>query len=441
MRRTIVIATTTLLAAAAFVLFGGALRESPSAEASAIPAEQAAAAFDPAFSSVKDAASLVLRLQQQIRQNPEDAASHALLGLAYQQRSRETGDVAYYRRAEAASLRALELDEKGSVALSGLTSLALTRHRFEEALVFARRARALAPTEPRTLGAIGDALVELGRYREGFATFDELGQVKPGLPAYARVSYARELLGDHDGAVAAMRLAAETAVPGSEAAAWTAVQLGKLFFLGGDRRSAERQYRIALAHIPGYAAAFDGLALVEAARKRLSRAIAFERRAVETAGLPEYVATLGDLLRRAGRPEAAVRQYAVFNEIERTERANGVRNGLEEALVHIDHGENVRAATALAYSDFRARPTVHAADTVAWGLARQGRCAEAKGYSKRALRLGTQDAALFFHRGMIDRCLGNRDVATRWFRRAVDLNPGFSVLWSPLAAKYAKLSS
>ena len=347
--------------------------------------------------------------------------------------------MAFYRRAEAASRRALELDEKSSVALSGLTSLALTRHRFAEALVFARRARALAPTEPRTLGAIGDALVELGRYREGFATFDELGQVKPGLPAYARVSYARELLGDHDGAVAAMRLAAETAVPGSEAAAWTAVHLGKLFFSGGDHQGAEREYRIALAHVPGYAAAFDGLALLEAARKRLPRAIAYERRAVAATGLPEYVATLGDLLRRAGRPEAAARQYAVFNGIELTERANGVRNGLEEALVHIDHGENVRAATALAYSDFRTRPTVHAADTVAWGLARQGRCPEAQGYSRRALRLGTTDASFFFHRGMIERCLGNRDEATRWFRRAVDVNPGFSVLWSPVAAGFARL--
>jgi hypothetical protein len=52
MRHTILIATTTLFAAAALVLFGGVLRESPSAEASAIPTDSAAAAFDPAFSSV-----------------------------------------------------------------------------------------------------------------------------------------------------------------------------------------------------------------------------------------------------------------------------------------------------------------------------------------------------------------------------------------------------
>jgi tetratricopeptide (TPR) repeat protein len=441
MRQTILIATATLVAAGAFVLFGGALRESPSAGASALPAESVAAAFDPAFSSVKDAASLALRLQRQIRQSPDDASSHALLGLAYQQRARETGDVAYYRRAESVLERALELDERSAVALQGLTSLALTRHRFHEALAYARRARALAPTEARTLGAIGDALVELGRYREGFATFDKLGRIKPGLPAYARVSYARELLGDHAGAVAAMRLAVETAVPGSEAAAWTAVHLGKLFFSGGDHKSAERQFRTALAHVPGYPAAFDSLALVEAARGRLDRAISLERRAVAAEQLPEYVATLGDLLQRAGRPRAATRQYAIFNSIEVAERANGVRNGLEQALIHVDHGERVQVALALAYSDYRRRPTIQAADIVAWGLARSGRCAEAKRYSKLALRLGTQDSAMFFHRGMIERCLGNDEEAARWFRRAVELNPGFSVLWSPLAAKYAKLSS
>ena len=119
------------------------------------------------------------------------------------------------------------------------TSLALTRHRFAEALVYARRARELAPTEVRTLGPIGDALVNLGRYREAFATFDELGRLKPGLAAYARVSYARELRGDRRGAIAAMRLAAETGGRSVERSApWQAFLLG--------RRPRER--RAALPH-------------------------------------------------------------------------------------------------------------------------------------------------------------------------------------------------
>jgi tetratricopeptide (TPR) repeat protein len=438
MRHTILIATTTLLAAGAVVLFGGVLRESPSAGASALPAERVAAAFDPMFASARNADALVLRLQQQIRQSPDDAASHGLLGLAYEQRARETGDTSYYPRAETVLRRALELDEENAVAVSGLASLALSRHRFGEALVLARRARALAPTEARTLGAIGDALVELGRYREAFHVFDRLAQLKPGLAAYARVSYARELLGDRSGAIAAMRLAAETAVPGSEAAAWTALQLGKLFALGGDHASAERQFRTALGHVPGYAAAFDGLALVEAARGRLSRAISFERRAVATVPLPQYVATLGDLEQRAGRPRAAARQYSVVEAIDRAQRESGVTTDLELALFRIDHDRGLKAATSQAPAAYRLRPSIDAADVVAWGLARSGRCLEAKSYSKLALRLGTEDSLKFFHRGMIERCLGNDVAGKRWLQRALGLNPGFSPMWSPVAARYAR---
>ena len=420
------------------MLFGGVLRESPSAGASALPAGRVAAAFDPAFSSAQNAASLVLRLQQHLRQSPGDAASHALLGLAYEQRARETGDSAYYPRAEIVLRRALELDDESATAYSGLASLALSRHRFGEALVLARRARQLAPTEARTLGAIGDALVELGRYHDAFATFDELARLKPGLAAYARVSYARELRGDRRGAIAAMRLAVETAVPGSEAAAWTALHLGKLYASGGDHTSAERQFRIALAHVPGYAAAFDGLASVEAARKRLSRAVAFERRAVAAVPLPQYVAALGDLLQRAGRPRAAARQYSVVSAIDRIQRANGVRTDLELALFRIDHGRELAIATARALDAFRLRPSVDAADVVAWGLTRSGRCVEAKRYSKLALRLGTQDGLKFFHRGMIERCLRDHAAAERWFRRALSLNAGFSPRWAPVAARYAR---
>jgi tetratricopeptide (TPR) repeat protein len=438
MRHTILIATATLVAAGAFVLFGGVLRESSSAGASALPAERVAAAFDPAFSSAQNAASLVLRLQQQIRQSPDDAASHALLGLAYQQRARETGDAAYYPRAETVLRRALELDAENAVVFSGLASVALSRHRFGEALLLARHARTLSPTEARTLGAIGDALVELGRYRKAFATFDELARLKPGLTAYARVSYARELLGDRAGAISAMRLAAETAVPGSEAAAWTALHLGKLFFLGGDHQSAEREFRTALAHVPGYAAAFDGLALIEAARKRLSRAISLERQAVAAVPLPQYVATLGDLLQRAGRPRAAARQYAVVGAIDRVQRVSGVNTDLELALFRIDHDRGLAAATHQALSAFRSRPSIDAADVVAWGLNRGGRCVEARRWSKLALRLGTEDSLKFFHRGMIERCLGNVVAAQLWLRRAVELSPGFSPLWSPVAARYAR---
>jgi Flp pilus assembly protein TadD len=74
---------------------------------------------------------------------------------------------------------------------------------------------------------------------------------------------------------------------------------------------------------------------------------------------------------------------------------------------------------------------------LAWANERNGRCLEARRWSEQALALGTQDATMFFHRGMIERCLGRDATAADWFRRALDLDPAFSVHWAPVAARFA----
>jgi tetratricopeptide (TPR) repeat protein len=202
--------------------------------------------------------------------------------------------------------------------------------------------------------------------------------------------------------------------------------------------SAAHEFRIALAHVPGYAAALDPLASIEASRGRLPRAIALEQRAVAAFLEPSYVAALGDFLRSAGRPLAAQRQFARVTALYRKELANGIRAELELARFRIDHDLQPRAATRLALRAHRSAPTIGAADVVAWGLARTGRCAEAKRYSRLALRLGTKDALVFFHRGIIERCLGNASLSRSWLRRALELDPGFSPRWAPIAARYAR---
>jgi Flp pilus assembly protein TadD len=110
-----------------------------------------------------------------------------------------------------------------------------------------------------------------------------------------------------------------------------------------------------------------------------------------------------------------------------------VRTDLESALFKVDHGIALRNALALARRAHRERPTVFAADTLAWALVRNGRCVEALRHSKQALRLGTRDASFFFHRGMIERCLGHTAEARSWFARALAQNPRFSLLWASVA--------
>src|SRR5439155_17171896 len=180
------------------------------------------------------------------------------------------------------------------------------------------------PATGNSSGVIADALVELGRYREAFHAFDTMTRLRPSLAAYARVSYGRELIGHTGAAISAMKLALDAATDTAEPTAWTHVQLGKLYWSHGRLLDAEREFRLANATFPNYAYGLDALATAEAARGRLRRAIALERRAVELIPLPQYVATLGDLYRVSGRPALARREDALIGAIERLLRANGV---------------------------------------------------------------------------------------------------------------------
>lgn len=422
--------------AATIALLGGTLRGSHAGGARA--ALQATRSGDVAGQSgfaVGDTTALVADLQAQLRANPRDAHGYALLGLAYQQRARETGDPTYYTKSDGALHRALALAPGDLLATGGLGSLALSRHRFRDALRLGRRAHAFAPTAVQPYGIIGDAQVELGRYAEAFRTFDRMASLQPSLASYSRVSYARELLGDVPGALRAMSLARDAAAGEPEATAWTEVQLGKLELGRGRLDAAARDFRASLASFHGYVYGLDALAQIEAAHGRYRAAITLERRAVDRIPLPQFVATLGDLYHLTGRARKARLEYGTIDVIRRLLRANGVRTDLETALFDVDHGVRLRQTVALARRARQERPSIDGDDVLGWALARTGRCTEALRYSKLALRLGTRDALKFFHRGQIERCLGHEREARVWLRRALALNPHFSLLWAPVAQR------
>ncbi|HEV2712578.1 MAG TPA: tetratricopeptide repeat protein, partial [Gaiellaceae bacterium] len=66
-----------------------------------------------------------------------------------------------------------------------------------------------------------------------------------------------------------------------------------------------------------------------------------------------------------------------------------------------------------------------------WALVRNRRCKEAIPYSNRALRF--PDGHRYFHRAMIERCLGRDSAAQRLFRKALKTDPHFSPLWARFA--------
>ena len=144
-------------------------------------------------------AAEIRRLQAAVRRSPGAAAPRVALAGEYLQRVRETGDAAFYARAETLLRGVLARDPDNADALVALGGLALSRHDFRGGLALARRADAGLSALPVEV----DALVELGRYGEARRTLQRLANLKPNLSTYARVSYLRELHGDLRGAASA----------------------------------------------------------------------------------------------------------------------------------------------------------------------------------------------------------------------------------------------
>jgi tetratricopeptide (TPR) repeat protein len=415
-------------------LFGGVLgEESPSA----VPAATLAAGT--AESSLvgltgRNTVTAIRALEEAISQTrTPDLLTQ--LGLAYQLRWRETGDASYLPRSETALRQALRLGPDDATATIGLGSLALIRHDFRGALRLGRRARTLAPDAPAPYAVVGDALLELGRYREAFATFEAMVARKPTLAGYARIAYARELTGDREGAREALQLALDSTGGVPEPTAWTLVEIAKLELGSGRIVRAQRAAREALRVLPGYVSAREQLARVLAAQGRLDAAIREARRSSEAIPLPGSVALLGDLLERRGRAGQARQQFATVDAIQRLLTASGIRVDLDDAVYRADRGARPLETIALARRARLDRPSIAGDDALGWALARAGRCGEAEQWLDRALRLGTKDALLFFHRGYAAGCAGDRAEMTRWYRKALSLNPSFSVQWAPVAKK------
>ena len=376
----------------------------------------------------------VAELQLRLERVPGDWVAWAALGSTYVEQARRTGDPSTYPRAEAAfaeSLRVHPVDN--AKAVTGRANLAAARHDFAAAFTLASEATAINAFDAAAYGVLTDALVELGRYDEADITLQRMADLSPDSSALARISYLRELRGDILGAREAMERSRSQAYSPA-AVAFASFHLGELAFNAGDLASAHGHYAESLRRDPGYLPAVAGSAKVAAARGDASAAIAGYRRVVDALPLPQYATELGDLFTSLGQQDEAAMQYAVVTAQTRLIRANGGSADLEAALFAADHGDPKTALT-LAQREHAARQSIHTDDALAWALHRNGRNAEALVLSERSLRLGTRDASLHFHRGMISSALGLADQARVSLQTALEINPYFSLVHAPAARR------
>ena len=394
-------------------------------------AHQNSSAFD---AQAKPLDRQLQKIQSAIERAPADPKGYNSLCAAYMKKARETGDFGFNARAEAALNRSFELnssaDNYDAIRLKAM--LLLAYHRFGEALEAARRAQEIKPQDPQNYGAITDALVELGDYPAAFKAAQAMMDLKPSTSSYSRVSYLRELQGDTQGAIESMRAAAEAAGD-PETAAWCLVHLGDLLINSGKAAAADHEIDNALNIFPDYHLALAAKARVRLAVGDLDSAVEFYKQAQERVPLPETAIALGDLYTKQGRADEAKRQYELVEFIERAGSNESRTYSRNIALFWADHDIKLDEALTAAKRERELRSDIFTSDVLAWCLFKKGRLTEAKTAMDEALRLGTQDARLFYHAGMIEQALGNRRNAVKYLQLALKINPSFDILQAEVA--------
>ncbi|MFK4069041.1 tetratricopeptide repeat protein [Streptomyces sp. NPDC029674] len=367
-------------------------------------------------------------LRSRLRAQPTDFTSWATLGTAYVEQARTRGDPALYGAADRALGRSLELRPGNDAALAGRAAVAAARHDFPGALRHAEAALAENPYSERALATRVDALVELGRYDAASRAADEADARRPGVPVFTRYAYVRELRGD----VPAARRVLERALDGATApgdVAYVTTALGQLAWRQGEYGTALRHCGAALRADATYLPALECRARARAARGEYAPAIAALREVVDRQPLPGPLLALGELYEARGEPRRAEDQYRLVAAWAALARANGVNPDLDTALASADHGDKAAALRA-ARAEWTRRQTVHTADALGWALHVNGRDEEALRHARRATGPGFREASFLYHRGMIERAVGDTASARRSLKAALRLNPGFSPVGS-----------
>jgi tetratricopeptide (TPR) repeat protein len=379
--------------------------------------------------------------QTLLKRSPQRAKAYLGLGDALVRKARQTGDPSYFNRAEKALRKSLDIAPQNAGALRHLAYVYYSRHEFAPAALYARKAAEMNPQDGDAYGVLGDALLEVGQYLEAQAAYAYMMELDQSLYSYSRLAGLKSVRGDSAGAIADLERAitvGRAAKQPAESIAWAEWQLGMEYFATGDLERAETCFLQSLETYPNYYRALAAMAQLRGAQKRYDEAIELYQKAIAILPMPDYVAALGDIYEKTGQLEQASRQHALVEYIGRLNEINKILYNRELAYFYADHDMRPLEGLELARRELHYRRDIYAYDVVAWSLYKNGELEAARESIHKALKLGTRDARLFFHAGMIHYGLGEFDEAKGFLSRALKTNPYLHILLAEQAARILK---
>lgn len=362
-----------------------------------------------------------------IKANPNEVKSYCALAKVFMYEAKVTGEHPYYYPAAMACLEeAISKDKQNPEALILKTSVLLSLHHFGEAKELAVQISSLSIAASAVYGMLCDANVELGNYDEAVQDVDKMMSLRPGLEAYARASYLREITGDNEGAVEAMKMAVQAGLPGTEDAAWTRVTLGNLYYHQGKISEAEGQYLIARLERKNYPFAIAGLANVYKSQKRYDEAALLLDTALMMIPEVAFLERKTEIEQERGNKKAVDSLLTIIQTMMDEDEQAGHINHAERAILYSKNNFKNDEALKHAEIEIKQRPNnITTQYAMAYSLYRSNRQAEAKEYINRALRMNSKDAEMLTLAASIEEAIGNTPEAVKYMALAKIANPVF----------------
>ncbi len=366
-----------------------------------------------------------------LRENPNNQKAKLQLAEAYMQESRITGDHAYYDKASLQLINGvLKAEPENYDAICCLATVYLSQHHFADALPVGEKAIKINPYNSFGFGLLVDANVELGNYDEAVKMADKMVSVRPDGRSYSRISYLREIHGDVNGAIAAMKMAVEAGYPGLEQTEWCRIQLGKLYEQTGDLTKANLQYYNANYLRANYVYALTGLGRIEKGNKNYPAAIDYYEKAKEMVKDYSFSDELTDLYRLNNEPTKAANQAVKVVEMLNSEAQKGnddqqaghyADRELAIAYLKVNDFDN---ALKHALIEYNRRPNnIDVNQTLAWVYYKRGEYADADKYIKVAMKTNSQNPELLYEAGLIYVKSGNSTEGLVLMKKSLEINP------------------
>lgn len=363
--------------------------------------------------------------RSEIRRHPEIAQNYVELSWIFLQESRITGNHhEYIPKAQWLINEALRRDPQNFEAAVTKASILLTLHRFAEARELADKAVSANSHNAFAYGVLTDAYLESGEYEKALQACDRMLGIRPDLRSYARASYLRELHGQREAAIQAMKIAADAGVFGQEERAWALYQLGNLYLNRGALDTAAFIFRGIREERPDYPWALSGEAAVKAASKDYPAAIELLVQAMQINPEHAFVEQLAGIYRAMGHAEGEQEMVKKALEAFAQHEKDGWNIDLEYARFCLEHQVNLAEALQRAEREYRRRPeNIETLEVYAWALHQSGKSNEALPLIQKALRLNTARAELHYRAGMICHDAGQNELARSYLERALTENP------------------